>query len=591
MFEIINFLLILYVLSRVQKLEKKGVTQPHQYIPPEPPPYARTSAPIQTAQVEVSAPPSQSEPKSMLNRDIFDDMLPQLVEWFRVDWALKVGALFVLMGILWFVSYAFLNNWIGPVGRITLGVLTGAAIFAFGSYVLPRSTNRGEIIVVLGAAVLLLSIYSGRVIYDMYSSLSTLGMYVLVSSTVAVLSHRYNRMTMAWLSLLIAGCAPLITNSSSRDDLMLLSYILVITISYIWLAKIKGWGDIIAGCFAMVLLYTIPLFISASNWSQLDAYVLRGTGLQTSTYMQDISVLKFFAIVFTMLFWGVSLISQVVEKQVSKKDVYISVLCGIYSLCWIMTLYPSEWKSLMLVVVSLTFFITAHMVMQNFEVNQGTLLYPLTAISLLLIATGLQFEGDTLQIVLAVESVALLIYSKQLRKNTVNLLVFGLFGILAYMALLNAPLLLSTPSFQLYATQVVVISTLFVPSIYLIRMSHMEDESTQTLSGLTAMAGSICIAFSATFIMKVLMDDVAVAHVLTLIGFAITGLILYISFHSEKQWYGRKGFGMLLLGYVISRLLLVEVWEMQIGLRIVTFIAIGIILMLSVKLSKDETQV
>ena len=149
----------------------------------------------------------------------------------------------------------------------------------------------------------------------------------------------------------------------------------------------------------------------------------------------------------------------------------------------------------MLVVVSLTFFITAHMVMQNFEVNQGTLLYPLTAISLLLIATGLQFEGDTLQIVLAVESVALLIYSKQLRKNTVNLLVFGLFGILAYMALLNAPLLLSTPSFQLYATQVVVISTLFVPSIYLIRMSQMEDESTQTLSGLTAMAGAIGISF------------------------------------------------------------------------------------------------
>ena len=46
--------------------------------------------------------------------------------WMKEDLLLKFGALLLLIGFGWLTTYAFLNNWIGPMGRITLGIIVGS---------------------------------------------------------------------------------------------------------------------------------------------------------------------------------------------------------------------------------------------------------------------------------------------------------------------------------------------------------------------------------------------------------------------------------------------------------------------------------
>lgn len=43
-------------------------------------------------------------------------------------WLNRIGIAAVLIGVSYFLKYAFDNNWIGPAGRVTIGLLAGIAV-------------------------------------------------------------------------------------------------------------------------------------------------------------------------------------------------------------------------------------------------------------------------------------------------------------------------------------------------------------------------------------------------------------------------------------------------------------------------------
>ena len=52
----------------------------------------------------------------------------KFVIWLKEDWLMKLGAFLFIVGFGWFVSYAFANNWVGPFGRISIGIVAGGDI-------------------------------------------------------------------------------------------------------------------------------------------------------------------------------------------------------------------------------------------------------------------------------------------------------------------------------------------------------------------------------------------------------------------------------------------------------------------------------
>ncbi len=47
------------------------------------------------------------------------------------QWFNRVGILAVLIGVAWFLKFAFDNHWIGPLGRVLIGLLAGAALIVW----------------------------------------------------------------------------------------------------------------------------------------------------------------------------------------------------------------------------------------------------------------------------------------------------------------------------------------------------------------------------------------------------------------------------------------------------------------------------
>src|SRR3990167_3427444 len=120
-------------------------------------------------------------------------VVPQVVEedhftaWLKENWLLKLGALLLLIGFGWLVSYAFLNNWIGPAGRIVLGLAAGALILILGWWRMRSFVTQGSVFVALGATVILLTTYAARIIYDFFTPGSALVLMLVVSAFVAFL--------------------------------------------------------------------------------------------------------------------------------------------------------------------------------------------------------------------------------------------------------------------------------------------------------------------------------------------------------------------------------------------------------------------
>ena len=53
-------------------------------------------------------------------------------------WFNRIGILALLVGVSFFLKYAFDNNWIGPAGRIAIGILLGAAMLPWSQWLLGR---------------------------------------------------------------------------------------------------------------------------------------------------------------------------------------------------------------------------------------------------------------------------------------------------------------------------------------------------------------------------------------------------------------------------------------------------------------------
>ncbi|TSC78838.1 MAG: membrane protein [Parcubacteria group bacterium Gr01-1014_29] len=185
-----------------QLIESRGIASRREILSDSPVPVPLENL-AQPAPFEVGVPlPKTAE----LERP---SLFGAFVRWAEEDWLMKLGALLLLIGFGWLVRYAFLNNWIGPVGRITLGIACGVLFLAGGWWRMQRFTSQGSVFLALGSGIVLLSIFAARFLYDFFTPLSALIVMFLSVAFVALASVRFRvrslSIMVAWMIVFSAG--------------------------------------------------------------------------------------------------------------------------------------------------------------------------------------------------------------------------------------------------------------------------------------------------------------------------------------------------------------------------------------------------
>jgi uncharacterized membrane protein len=210
----------------------------------KPPAVSPPAAPeqVRVAVTAEEAPPRKAKPARVKER-----------EWEQIlggHWLARIGALAIVIGIGFFLKFAFDNNWIGPTGRIILGIVAGLAMLGGGYYWRKRYPILAQAISGGGIAVLYLSIFAAFAFYNLIHFYLAIGFLLLVSITSVALALRYNSMALAIIGILGAFIAPFVLGYFGRSEplagetgqgIQLLVYIIVIDIGVLALSTLRNW--------------------------------------------------------------------------------------------------------------------------------------------------------------------------------------------------------------------------------------------------------------------------------------------------------------------------------------------------------------
>ena len=517
------------------------------------------------SQSSVLQQPPGLQPHTPADQQTEPSAFDRLIVWAKEDWLLKLGAGLLLIGFGWLATYAFANNWIGPMGRIALGLVAGVLILLLGWWRIKKYVYQGSTFLVLGSSVILLTTFAAREVYDFFTPLTALGIMFLSAVFVAFASVVYRHLPLALASLLLAGIAPLLTNSSNADFVSLFSYLFVVTIGTVWVVAITGWRALGTAALIMIAFWSLPqLFVNTS----LDVGIILG-----------------FVFAFTAVFFITSILGVLkLAKEKVIPDLVTVGGTGLFLLVWIVMAAPEEWKSLLLVVWTLVFSCGGFLAFRLTRRVEPFYMYLGVSIAMLAAATAVELQGAALVIAYAVESGIISLTSYAILRNirTAQMLNILLLGP-AYLSITSVvSRSWNTGVFHKdFFVLLVMALLLFGLGLFFFWLKKrspgpMPQESSHVTAALL-IAGSayVYVLLWLSLHATTLSDDIAT--MVSLVVYTVVGLATYF-YGKTREKNIMRVYGAVLLTLVVGRLLLIDVWDMALAGRIVTFFLVGILL-------------
>jgi len=217
---------------------------------PVAPPLKPRELPSPPAQINVfAAPPlhsSQSKTTSALDLETL----------IGGRWMNRIGIVAIIGAVAFFLKYAFDNNWIGPSGRVAIGILLGASMLPWSHWLLRRGYSYfSEGIAGLGAAVLYLSIWAGCHYYTLFTR--DVGFYamIVITAVMAAVALGRNSQRIALLSLFGGFLTPLLVSTGKDAQVVLFTYLLILGAGLLVIDARRDWRALSPISFLPTQLY------------------------------------------------------------------------------------------------------------------------------------------------------------------------------------------------------------------------------------------------------------------------------------------------------------------------------------------------
>lgn len=505
---------------------------------------------IPTQTVPTAVPVQQSESPVMV--------------WLKDNWLSKLGILLILIGFGWFMSYAFVHNWIGPIGRVGLGLSVGALLAALGAWRMSKDVVQANVLIVLGSALVLITAYAARVVYDFFTPGAVLALSALVAAYIATVALMHNRENLAVYGVVLALAAPLFTHAPEPSVVGLYLYVAVVCLASVWLAVWRGWGSITVAALLGVLLYTFPFIFGATVGEPEKIAVITITSL------------------LSLLFFVVNVFEVVRRGDIQEKTaVYIAIGNTILIFGTTLGLVVEELQSLLLAAWTIIFAAGSLYVSAQLKQQTFFYIYGLIAILFLGIATAIELSGPVLTVAFILEGAIVTLLTFVATKKLANAAGMSL--------IMVVPVLLSLTSLdqdrwgtsiahQDSAVILLITIVLFVLGFFVLhRYNAIAHPAFVRSAYITLLSTASAYAFAYVWLgaHAVLHDDIAT--ILSLALYTVTGIVSYIQ-GALTERRALKWFGSIVLLLVIARLVLIEVWQMPLAPRIITFMLIGALL-------------
>src|SRR5579872_2118584 len=252
-------------LDRIEDaLTRQGILSPAWIAPPTQPPTPPAAKP------EI-VPPSSQQP-SVLQEEVHSapappplftaarsqDSKPQQSLESRIgsQWFNRIGILAVLIGMAWFLKLAVDNHWIGPLGRVLIGLLAGAALIGWSERFRSHGyTGFSYSLKAIGSGVLYLSLWAGFSLYHLFSSPVAFGAMIVVTAFNGFLAWVQDAELLALYAIVGGLSTPALLSTGENHEVALFSYLLLLDLAVLALVALRPWSRLLTGAFFGTVLY------------------------------------------------------------------------------------------------------------------------------------------------------------------------------------------------------------------------------------------------------------------------------------------------------------------------------------------------
>ena len=171
-------------------------------------------------------------------------------------WLNRIGIVAIISAVTFFLKYAFDNNWIGPSGRVGIGVLLGAAMLPWSQWLLKRGYSYfSEGIAGLGAAVMYLSIWAGCQYYKLFSLDVGFFAMIIVTAGMGAVALGRNSQRIALLSLFGGFLTPILVSEGKDAQVVLFTYLLILGAGLLVIELRRDWRSLTPISFLLSQFY------------------------------------------------------------------------------------------------------------------------------------------------------------------------------------------------------------------------------------------------------------------------------------------------------------------------------------------------
>jgi len=196
-----------------------------------------------------------------------------------------------------FIKYAFDNGWIGPTGKVALGLFAGIGLVLWSE----RFRSKGYVafsysLKAVGIGTLYLSLWGAFQVYHLLPGWVAFAAMIVVTASTIILALTQDAEILAAFALIGGFSTPILLSTGQNHEIVLFSYVSLLDLAILAMVAVKPWRRLLVGSF----IGTATLYI----------------GWFSDYYTKDQRpITVFFVMVFAVIFATIPLLTPLTKSR------------------------------------------------------------------------------------------------------------------------------------------------------------------------------------------------------------------------------------------------------------------------------------
>jgi uncharacterized membrane protein len=248
------------------------------------------------------------EPEPQLS---FFERYPDLEKFIGENLINKIGIAILVLAIAFFVKYAIDNNWVGPVGRVGIGVLCGGILIGIAHRMRNSYRAFSSVLVGGGLAVLYFTITLAYHQFHLFNQTTSFIILIVITCFAVALSLLYDKQELAVVALVGGLASPFMVSTGQANYNALFIYLVILNAGLLVIAYNKMWRILNATAFGLTVIVFMAVLTSltaptyATGFLYASILYLLFFGINVANNIKENK--KFVAIDFTILLTNTAL--------------------------------------------------------------------------------------------------------------------------------------------------------------------------------------------------------------------------------------------------------------------------------------------